>query len=196
MTYHLLLTEEAVDVVVGDFGEERLLAFAALGVETFEFVEEAGEVARRLLDAQLDEAEAGALVEDHDEQDAADDADVDALALALVRERRELLLADETRHPARGGDVAGRQRGQARRVQIAHVAMRGDLLAVLVHEKDDAGERFETQLAQDEPELLELLLVHYDRRVCHSYTGSLSSRVRAVGERRGREAAASADELK
>src|ERR1044071_2829912 len=116
MTYHLLLTEEAVDVVVGDFGEEGLFAFAALGGDPFELLEEGGEVARRLLDAQLDEAEAGALVEDHDEQDAADDADVDALALALVRERGELLLADEARHPARGGDVAGRQRRQARRV--------------------------------------------------------------------------------
>src|SRR5215203_2998975 len=176
--HHSSLTEEAVDVVVGDLGEERFLALAALGVEPFEFVEEGGEVARGLLDAQLDEAEAGALVEDHDEQNAADDADVDALALALVRERRELPLADEARHPARGGDVAGRQRRQTRRVQIAHVAMRGDLLAVLVHEKDDARERFETQLAQDELELSELLLVHYDRRVCHSYTGSLSCRMR------------------
>src|SRR5919112_624917 len=178
IAHHFLLTEEAVDVVVGDLGEERLLAFAALGVEAFEFVEEGGEVARRLLNAQLDEAEAGALVEDDDEQDAADDADVDALALALVRERGELLLADEARHPARGGDVSGRQRRQARRVQVAHVAVGGDLLAVLVHEKDDAGEGFETQLAQNEPELLELLLVHYDRRVCHSYTGSLSRRIR------------------
>src|ERR1044071_1658356 len=178
MTYHLLLTEEAVDVVVGDLGEERLLPFAALGGEPFELLEEGGQVARRLLDAQLDEAEAGALVEDKDGQDAPDDADVDALALALVRERGELLLADEACHPARGGDVARRQRGQARRVQTAHVSVGGDLLAVLVHEKDDAGERFETQLAQDEPELLELLLVHYDRRVCHSYTGSLSCRMR------------------
>src|SRR5215213_1351678 len=186
-THHLLLIEEAVDVVVGDLGEERLLAFAALGVEAFEFVEEGGEVARSLLDAQLDQAEAGAFVEDHDQQDAADDADVDALALALVRERRELPLADEARHPARGGDVAGRQRRQTRRVQIAHIAVRGDLLAVLVHEKDDAGEGFEAQLAQDEPELLELLLVHYDRRVCHSYTGSLSRRMRTSGEHRGRE---------
>src|SRR5215208_6258335 len=181
------LTKEAVDVVVGDLGEERLLRVLPLGGEAPEFVEDHGEVARRLLDAQLDEAEAGALVEDHDEQDAADDADVDALTLALVRERGELLLADEARHPARGGDVAGRQRGQARRVQVAHVAVRGDLLAVLVHEKDDAGERVETQLAQDEPELLELLLVHYDRRVCHSYTGSLYRRIRTLGERRGRE---------
>ena len=31
VTHHFLLTEEAVDVVVGDLGEERLLAVAALG---------------------------------------------------------------------------------------------------------------------------------------------------------------------
>ena len=104
-----LSTEKAVYVVVGDLGEEGLFRVLAERGHALQLLEECREVARSLLDAQLDEAEAGALVEDDDEQDAADDADVYALALALVRERRELLLADELRHPARRRHVAGGQ---------------------------------------------------------------------------------------
>src|SRR5205823_13267562 len=121
-------------------------------------------------DAQLDQAEAGAFVEDDDQKHAADDADVYALALALVRERRELFLADETRHPTRHGHIPRGQRRQARRVEVAQVALRGDLLAVFIHEKDHAGKRIEAHLVENVPELLKLLLVPNDGRVCHSYT--------------------------
>src|SRR5919202_3857935 len=165
------LLKEAVYIIVCDLREERFLGLLVLLAEARDFVDEHGELARGLLDAQLDQAEAGAVVEDDDQQHAADDADVDALAFALVRERRELFLADEPRHAARGGHVPGGQGGQTRRVEVADVALRGDLLTVLVHEKDHTGKRFEAQLVEYEPELLELLLVHDDRCVCHSYTG-------------------------
>src|ERR671933_1899427 len=147
------LLKEAVYIIVCDLREERFLGLLVLLAEARDLVEEDGELARGLLDAQLDQAEAGAVVEDDDQQHAADDADVDALALALVRERRELLLADEPGHPARGGHVPGGQRGQTRRVQPVQVAVRGDLLPVLIHEKDHAGKRFEPQFAQNELEL-------------------------------------------
>src|SRR5437868_4711093 len=172
--------EEAIYIVVRDLREERFLGLLVLRGEARDLVEDHGEFARSLLDAQLDQAEAGAFVEDDDQQHATDDADVYALALALVRERRELFLADEPRHAARGGHVPGGQRGQAGRVEVADVALRGDLLAVFVHEKDHTGERFEAQLVENVPELLKLLLVHDDRCVCHSYTGSFSRRMRTV----------------
>src|SRR5205085_5855251 len=172
--------EEAVYVVVRDLREERLVRLLTLCGDPRDLFEERGEFARGLLDAQLDQAEAGAFVEDDDEQHAADDADVYALALALVRERRELFLADEPRHAARGGHVPRGQRGQARRVEVAQVALRGDLLAVFIHEKDHAGKRIEPQLAENLPELLKLLLVQNDGCVCHSYTGSFSRRMQTV----------------
>ena len=55
----------------------------------------------------------------------------------FVEEDRELLLADEFGQTVGGGDVAGRQRGERGRVDAAHVAVNGDLLAVLVDQKDD-----------------------------------------------------------
>ena len=59
--------------------------------------------------------------------------------LPLVEEDRELLLADQLGQPVGGGDVAGGQRGERGRVDAAHVAVDGDLLAVLVDQEDDLG---------------------------------------------------------
>jgi hypothetical protein len=50
--------------------------------------------------------------------------DVDVRLLALVKLGGELVLLQELGHAARGGDVAGRERGQARRVDVVDVAAR------------------------------------------------------------------------
>jgi hypothetical protein len=62
-----------------------------------------------------------------------------------VKLGRELVLLQQLGHAARGGDVAGRQRGQARRVDVVDVAARGDELAVLVDDEDDLGVRIATR---------------------------------------------------
>ena len=59
--------------------------------------------------------------------------------LALVEEDRELLLADQPGEPVGGGDVAGGERGERGGVEVLDLALRGDLLAVLVDQEDDLG---------------------------------------------------------
>ena len=91
-----------------------------------------------------------ALVEDHDQDDAlGHDRDVDVVALALVEEDRELLLADEPGEAVGGGDVAGGEGGERGGVEVLDLALGGDLLAVLVDEEDDLGVGVDSELRDD-----------------------------------------------
>src|SRR5689334_190186 len=105
------LTKKTVYVFIRDLGKEGFVR-VLLGGFALELLEDGGQLVRDLLDAQLDQPEAGALVKDYDQQHAPDDADVYALALALVREGRELLLADELRHASCRRDVTSGERSQ------------------------------------------------------------------------------------
>ena len=124
------------------------------------------EALRGALDAQAHQAERGAGVEDHDEDHpVADERDVHVVLLALVEEDRELFFAEELGEAARGGDVAGGERGERRGVHAARVARRGDELAVLVDEEDDLGVGLATESLDLGHDLLELLLVEDQVRV-------------------------------
>ena len=124
---------------------------------------------RGLLDPEPDEAERGALVEDHhQDHPLGHDGDVDVVALALVEEDRELLLADQAGQPVGGGHVAGGERGEGGGVEVLDLALRGDLLAVLVDEEDDLGVGVDAELRDDLLDLVELLLVHHNVGRRHS----------------------------
>jgi hypothetical protein len=72
-----------------------------------------------------------------DEDDSrAHDRDVNIVTLALVKKDRELFFSDELRESVRRRDVTRRQRGEGGRIQIVDVAVCGDLLAVLIDERD------------------------------------------------------------
>jgi hypothetical protein len=70
--------------------------------------------------------------------------------------------------PPGGRDVAGRQRGEAGRVDVVDVAGCRDELAVLVDDEDDLGVRIPNQAVDHHLDLIELLLVHHHLRVDHS----------------------------
>ena len=124
---------------------------------------------RRLLHAQAHEAERAALVEDHHQDDpAGDDRDVDVVALALVEQDREFLLADEPRQAVGRGHVARGERGEGGGVEVLDLALCGDLLAVLVDQEHDLGVRVDAELRDDRLDLVELLLVHDDVGRGHS----------------------------
>ncbi len=84
-----------------------------------------------------------------------------------MKEDRELFLADELRQAVGGGDVAGRQRGKRRRIDAGHVALRGDLLAVLVDQKDNFRVGVDLQTVESVLDLQVLLLVHHEIRSGH-----------------------------
>ena len=65
-------------------------------------------------------------------------------AIATLPMQAPTQAADELRHAARRRDITGRETGQTRRVEAADLALHSDLLPVLVHEKDHAGERIES----------------------------------------------------
>ena len=126
------------------------------------------ELLARLLHAKANETEARPRVEDHDQDDAiADELDVDVGLLALVELSRELVLLEELRHAARRGDVAGGERGQARRVHVVDIAGGRDQLPVLVDDEDDLGVRVPNQAVDDRLDLVELLLVHHHLGIDH-----------------------------
>ena len=81
--------------------------------------------------------------------------------LALVKQDRELLLAEQLRDPAGRGDVAGGQRGQRGGVDVVGLPAARDELAVLVHEEHDLGVGLASQAIADRVDLVELLLVHH-----------------------------------
>jgi signal peptide peptidase SppA len=60
--------------------------------------------------------------DDHEDDAVAHELDVDVRLLALVELSGELVLFEQLRHAARRGDVAGRERGERRRVEVVDVA--------------------------------------------------------------------------
>src|SRR5581483_7331076 len=135
--------------------------------------EERGEDGRQLVGhlpyPEPDEAEGGALVEDHHEDDAgADDGDVNVVPLPLVEEDRELLLPDQLREAAGRGDVAGGERSERRGVEAVGLAGSRDELAVLVDQEDDLRIGLPAELLDEGVDLLELTLVHDERGTSHA----------------------------
>jgi hypothetical protein len=106
--------------------------------------------------------------EDHDKDDSiVDELDVNVGVLALVELRVELVFTQQLGHPARGSDVAGRERRERGRVDLIRISSSGDELAVLVDNEDDTGIGGTDQSIDDRLDLPELLLVHHHLRVGH-----------------------------
>ena len=93
------------------------------------------------------------------------------ILLPFVEQDRESLLADQPRQPVGRGDVAGRQRGERRRIERLEVSDRRDLLAVLVDEKHDVGAGVLTQPLQDRLDSLELVAVEEEVGRRHRISG-------------------------
>jgi len=85
---------------------------------------------------------------------------MDVILLALVKQDRELALADEARQAVGGGHIAGRQGRQRRGVELRDLARRGDLLPVLVDQERGSGVGVLAQAAQSFLQLQELFAEH------------------------------------
>ncbi len=132
--------------------------------------EELRELAAGLLDAQPDEAEGAALVEDDDQDHAlADERHVEVVALALVEMDRELFLAEDLREAAGRGDAAGRQAREARAVDAPQLARLADQLAGLVDDEDALRVGVSDQPLDDPEDAIEVLLLHHELGLHHRH---------------------------
>lgn len=173
--HYQLSVKKAVNIFVGDAGEKGVVGGGLEGSGFFrDALKDGGEFARRLFDAQFDQAETRTLVEDDDEQRASDDTDKDVFVFAFVGERREFLLADELRHAVGRRDVARRERCQTCRIETGNVAFDGDGLPVLVNQKGDFGCRIATQFGKHGFNLAVLLFTNDDGCFSH-FDAKLSS---------------------
>ena len=126
-------------------------------------VERDAELGCGLANAQANEAERAALVEQHDQDDArAHDRDVDVGLLPFVKLAGEFLLREELGDRAGGRYVSGgqrRQRGDVDRFDLTCLRHR---LAVLVDDQNRARVRVALKDFADVVDLLQLLLVHHE----------------------------------
>ena len=129
------------------------------------------------------------LTRPRDERSLGDDRDVDVVALALVEEDRELLLADQAGEPVCRGHVARGERGERGGVEVLDLALRGNLLTVFVDEEDDLCVGVDAEFGNDLLDLVELLLVHHNVGRRHSVIllcGERPVSGRVVGDKGGR----------
>jgi hypothetical protein len=90
---------------------------------------------------------------------------VEVVALSLVKEDGEFLLADQLGEAAGRSDVSRGQRSERGGVQVLRGPDRSDELPVLVDEEDDLRVRFARQALANHADLLELLVVHHHLRL-------------------------------
>src|SRR5512145_871641 len=127
-----------------------------------------GETPRGLPDAQADQADRGAPVEDHHQDEALRDyGEVHVVPLPLVEKDGEFLLPDEVGEPPGGGDVPRGERGQGSRVESDGIPRGCDEGTVLVDQEDDLREGVRQQLPQDREERLVLRLPEDEVSVAH-----------------------------
>ena len=96
-----------------------------------------------------------------------DQRDVKVVALPLVEVDGKLLFPNDLREPARGGDGARRERGEARGVDAAHLAGLADHLTVAVHHEDALGVRVLHEPLRDRQNLAEILVEHHELCIVH-----------------------------
>src|SRR6266849_1583169 len=169
---HLLFAEEAVDIFVSDLGERRIEAICGGATVRFrlfqKLLERPLQFLRCFLHAQANQTERRAVVEYDDQDDPlSNQRNVDVVAFSFVKEDGELFFSDELCQSVGGRDVAGGERGQGSGVDVAHVAVGGDLLAILVDQKNNLGVGVDLQTLKRFLDLPVLLLVHHEIRSCH-----------------------------
>ena len=140
-TFRYPLAKQAINILVGDLGEERVLIDAVIGGFAVGFVQDRGDLVAAAFCADLYEPERRTLVENHDQQAAADDADVDALAFAFVDTDGKVSSPISFAMLLRRRDIARRERGKACRIHIADIAVKRDRLAVTVDQEIRRGPR-------------------------------------------------------
>src|ERR1700754_8527 len=177
------LTEQRVDVFFGNFGEGRIerKAHFALAVDlAVNYVKDRIHFRSGTFHPQAHQSEAGTLVENDDQYHPVRyDRNVNVVALAFMRQDWKALLADQMRQPVGRGNIAGRQACEAGGVEVEHLSVRRDLLAIFIDQENELGVRIRAQARDDVLEQPIFLFVHYDRSR-HSF--SLNERPRQ-GER-------------
>lgn len=168
-------TEQAVNILVCNFGEERILVQTMICRISRDVLEDRGDLVTRFLGAEFHQSERRTLVEDHDQEAPSDDADENALAFTLVDDTRKNVLSDEFGHRARRRDISGRERRKTRRVHVADIAVERDRLTVPVNEKHHSRRALDTQPHKDAFDLLKLMFVNDSWRFDHLKLGSLDS---------------------
>jgi hypothetical protein len=89
---------------------------------------------------ESNETERRAVVEQHDENDAARDVgQVHRFLLALMEQRAEIVLADQLRELVVGAEIGGGERGECRRVEVGPLAHGGHELAGSIDQERAAG---------------------------------------------------------
>src|SRR5438034_11548012 len=100
------LTEETVNVFVGDFRKRRQKIVV---VRVGNLLKDCSELLGYLLASQLYKPEAGTLIEDDHKQQSTDNGDVYAFTFSFMRKRRELFLTDKLCHAAGSRNISRSQ---------------------------------------------------------------------------------------
>src|SRR6266404_3486375 len=161
------LVEQRVDVLFGYLGKRRIERDSHVTLAVYlgvDYLENRVHLRGCALDSQPNKTKTRTLIENNNQYHPRRDyRNVKVVALTLVGENRKAALADQVSQSVSGGDVAGRQTRQAGRVQVEHFSVRGDLLAVLIDQKNKLGVRVGAQAGDYTLELLVLLFVQYNR---------------------------------
>src|SRR5436309_2664206 len=108
---------------------------------------------------------------------------MDAFPFALMGKRGKFTFANELSHSSSRSHITGRQRSQARGVEITQLAMNGYLLSVFIDQHHQARRGVQPQTGKDRLDLVVIRLANDDRSAGHLVTTDLGS-----GEREGRMA--------
>ena len=140
-----------------------------------DLAEERSELARCFRRVQSHHADRRGVVEEYAQDRAlAHEAQLEIVLAPLVEERGEFLLAQDTRHFARGGEAAGDQRGDRVGVGPFGAPLLRDEVAVLVDEQSGLRLRAREEVAQGAVDLLDVLLAEDKPRVAQLRVGHLT----------------------
>src|SRR5919109_4620474 len=158
-TARVLSAEEFVNFVFRPL-EQAFLGRRGPRADALEHgLEYAVQVLHRPLALQLHQAERGALVEQHHQDDALRDiGEEHGLLFALMHQRGELVLPDHLGELVVGAEVGGGERGEGVGVELGRFTHRRHELAGAIHQQRAAGVRVAQERLEVLLDLLEVVL--------------------------------------
>src|SRR5437016_14249628 len=100
---------------------------------------------------------------------------MDAFLFALMGQGRKFIFANQLSHSSSRSHITGRQRSQARGIEVTQLAMNGYLLSIFVDQHHQARRCVQPQSGQDRLDLVVIRLANNDRSARPLVTAYLES---------------------